>query len=408
MPVYDHDTLVAVSPFTRQQEGEDIIIGRLDTGVFLAVPSAAVEVLDHLAQGKSVGEVARLSQSEVADLNDFLSDLEANGIVKPIDANGEAYSDIKQPPVKRYHFSNFPQSVAQRIFSYPALIAVFAVVGLALAALLRDPSIWPHGRDLYFTSHRTIIWTILVIVSYGSVVLHESAHLIATRALGINSRLGFGNRLWDFVVEADLSGLWSVPKHQRYLPLLAGSILDALISALLVLLLYAHNHYGIAIEPLKLQVLRAVMFTYMTRIFWQTFMFVRTDYYYVIATMFNCRNLMSDTEDFLRNQLARFVPRVRPVNQAAIPKPERRIISFYSLVWVGGRILAFTFFFSVTIPLGRRYIGNVLHTLAAGFAAQPSEVIDSVLMMFYFILPIAIGLMIWLPNVGRRLRALVR
>ena len=281
------------------------------------------------------------------------------------------------------------------------------LMAVAFAALLRDPSLWPHGRDLYFTSHRTIIWTILVLFSYGSVVVHECAHVIATRAQGVNSRLGFGNRLWDLVVEADLSSLWSVPKRQRYLPLLAGSMLDAVIASLLVLLLYAHNHFGISIPPLRLQVLRAIMFTYMTRVMWQCFMFVRTDYYYVIATIFNCRNLMSDTEDFLRNEMARVIPRIRRVDQSIIPAFERRVISIYSLVWIGGRILAFTFFFSVTIPLGSRYIGNFAHTLSAGFAANGADVIDSALMMFYFIVPIAIGLPIWLASIGKRLRAVV-
>jgi hypothetical protein len=402
--MYTQDTIVDVWPFTRQRDGDELIIGRPDTGAFLAVSPEAVELLDRLAQGWSVGEVAAQAQSEVSDLDGFLSSLEIEGLVKPRGANGDINAlPTKTPPVLRYHFSAFPQKLAQRIYSRPALAACFLLIGLASGALIYDPSLWPRGLDLFFTSHKTVMLTILLIVSFGSVVIHESSHVIAARAQGVNSRLGLGNRLWAFVVEADLTGLWSIPRRQRYLPMMAGSLFDAVMSSGLILVLLAHNHALVVMSPITVQLLRAILLTYMTRIMWQTLLFVRTDYYYVIATFFNCRNLMGDTEDYLRNQLARFISRIRPVDQSTIPASERRVVMMYVFVWILGRIIALTFLFEVTIPLVRHYIGNVAHALSVGYSANHRDFIDSFLMSFLFGIPFAIGMLMWLTSIVRRI-----
>jgi hypothetical protein len=58
--MYTRDSIVAVRSFTRQREGEEVVIGSPETGVFLAVPPEAVEFLDLLALGKSLGEVSDL------------------------------------------------------------------------------------------------------------------------------------------------------------------------------------------------------------------------------------------------------------------------------------------------------------------------------------------------------------
>lgn len=241
----------------------------------------------------------------------------------------------------------------------------------------------------------------LLVVTYSSVVLHEISHVIAARAQGVSSRLGVGNRLWAFVVEADLTGLWSVPKRQRYLPLLAGSLFDAIVSAGLVLLIFANKLALVNISPAIVHLLRAISLTYMTRILWQALFFVRTDYYYLIATFFDCRNLMSDTEDFLRNQAARLIRWIKPVDQSKIPMSERRVIPAYAFVWLLGRIIAFTYLFKITIPLVRHYTMSTIHAVQTGYSANPTNFVDSILMSFIFGLPFAAGMAMWLFGIAR-------
>src|SRR5437879_12767293 len=116
MSMYTPDTVVSVQAFTRQPEGEDVIIGRVENGIFLAVPPEAVELLEYLAQGKSVGEASKLYQQkygETPDLDDFLGLMESKGFVKALNENilGPATQPARQAS---YHFSNFPNSLAQR------------------------------------------------------------------------------------------------------------------------------------------------------------------------------------------------------------------------------------------------------------------------------------------------------
>jgi putative peptide zinc metalloprotease protein len=410
MDMYTRDMVVAVRPFTRQREGEEVIIGSTETGVFLAVPPEAVELLEHLAQGKSVGEVSDLYQQthgEVPDLDDFLSLLQGKGIIEPLAENnggGVSPSTSRRSARPRYHFNNFPQPLAQRLFSHPVLAGGFVLIALALGAIIRYPSLLPMPHDLYFPDHRALTWTILIAASYATTFVHELGHLLAARAVGVNSRIGISHRLWYLVAETDLTGLWAVPKRQRYMPMLAGVLIDAVSAALLVLLLFAHLEEWLVLPSLWLRLVRAMAFTYLMRIVWQFFLFVRTDLYYVIATLFNCRNLLSDTQVFLRNQIARVIPSIRPMDQSGIPASERRAIRGYAVLWVAGRIWALSTLLLVTVPVGLSYVRNLGGAFRAGYSANPSDFTDAVVLTTYFLVPTMAGLMLWIGSIVRRER----
>jgi hypothetical protein len=407
--MYSRDFVVAVQSFTRQREGEEVVIGRPETGVFLALPPDAVEVLDHLAQGKTVGEAADLYQrqyGEAPDMEDFLGLLEAKGIVGLAAENGgkNMSRSGRQPIHRGYHFSGFPVALAKGIFSRRVLAAGSFAILLAAAAVIRHPSLVPRPRDLYFPDHRALCWTILTVAGYVSVFAHEFAHLLAARALGINSRIGIGHRLWYLVAETDLTGLWSAPKSTRYLPLMAGTLLDAVSGALLILLLFAQEVRWILLPVLATRVVRAIVFTYFARILWQCFLFVRTDFYYVIANFFNCKNLLKDTESYLRNWLARVIPRVRGVDQSGIPESEQRVIRIYAWVWLAGRMAALVALVTITVPVAVRYVSNLAAAFRTGYSANPSNFVDALLLSIYFLLPFTVGLTLWINGMLRRER----
>jgi hypothetical protein len=407
--MYTRETVVRVRPFSRQQEGEEVIIGTLATGVFLAVPPEAVELLEDLAQGKTVGEVSDLylqRHGETPDMDDFLGLMETKGIVEPLVGNNgdRIVPSLRQRSGPRYHFSNFPQPLAQRLFSRPLLSLGLLLIVLALAAISRYPSLMPLPRDLYFPDHRTLSWTILMAASLATVFLHEFGHLVAARAVGINSRMGISNRLWYLVAETDLTGLWAVSKRQRYLPLLAGMLIDAFSAALLVLLLFAHRQAWLALPGLGVRLVRAMAFTYLMRILWESFFFLRTDLYYVIATLFNCKNLLSDTQAFLRNQLAQFIHWIRPVDQSSIPASERRVIRAYAALWVAGRVWAVATLFLVTVPVCLAYIPNLAGVFRAGYSANPSNFADALVLTTCVFIPVTAGLALWVGGMLRRER----
>jgi hypothetical protein len=397
--MYSRDSIVDVRPFTRQREGEEIVIGSPETGVFLAVPPEAVEILDLLAGGKSVGEVADLyfqARGETPDLEDLLIHLETKGLVGP-QATGPDGGEQSGHPVgkTKFHFSAFPQPLARLLFSWPVLICEAGLAVLALAAVLGDHALMPAPLDLVFYHQRAFSWTLLIVFTYGGIFLHELAHLIAARAVGVNSRLGISHRLWYLVAETDLTGLWSVPRNQRYLPMLAGMIFDATVISLIVLSLLGQRQHVLMLSPLSVHLLRAMAFTNLMRILWEFFLFVRTDLYFIAATFLNCKNLLTDTRVFLRNQLSRLTSRVHPVNQSAIPKTERRAIRIYAAIFLAGRAWAYATLLWVTVPVCAGYWGSLIPALREGYSVNPSDFLDSLAAATYFLVPTVAGFVFW-------------
>src|SRR5262245_61432693 len=200
--------VVQVYPFTRQQEGDEVVIGRPETGTFLALPSEAVELLDRLAEGRRLGEVEAEYERIHGlrpDLADLLAVLESKGLVGPgASATGGDTTVAGLPKPVRYHFGNIPQSVA-RVFFGPAALALYlGTIGVALALLIREPHLVPDRYSLYFADHKTLKLLLVVLVSYGSLFVHEFCHLLAARAVGVKSRFGISHRLWVLVAETDL------------------------------------------------------------------------------------------------------------------------------------------------------------------------------------------------------------
>jgi putative peptide zinc metalloprotease protein len=403
--MYTRDSIVAVRPFSRQQEGEEMVIGVQDTGIFLSLPPEAVELLDLLARGKNVGEVSDLyfqKTGETPDLEDLLIHLESKGIVGAQATHHPAAS--KQTVSVReieYHFSGFPQSVARVLFGRMALTCEAAFIALALCAILRWHSLMPVPMDLVFYQQRALSWTLLTVFTYSGIFLHELAHLVAARSVGVNSRMGISHRLWYLVAETDLTGLWSVPRNLRYLAMLAGIILDALVASLLVLSLAAAQRNLFHLSPFASHLVRAMAFTNLLRILWEFFLFVRTDIYFVAVTYLNCKNLLVDTRVFLGNQLARIYSRIGRVDQSAIPPAERRAIRTYAALYLAGRAWAFITLFWVTIPVCLGYWASVVPAFRVGYSANPSNFLDALTATLYFTVPTIAGFVFWAGTLMR-------
>lgn len=412
--MYTREMKVVVHPFTRQPAGEEWIIGRPDTGVFLALPADAVEVLDDLAAGKTVGEAQNLylqRHGETPDMEDFLGLLQEKGLVQPYGA-GAAEAGLQRPAARteappqemRYHFSGVPESFARRLFGKGALAIYGLLAALSLAAVIADPSIVPGPESFYFSERRTLLMLIAIAWTFVTLFVHEMGHLLAARAVGVSSRLGVGHRMWVLVAETDLTGLWSVPPRRRYLPLLAGPLMDVSLASILLLLHFGHNRGWLSLQTTGVALVRAFIFVCMLRLIWQCFLFVRTDFYYAIANLLGCKNLLKDTQDFLRNLLARLLPFLAATDQSRIPASEMRAIRAYSLVWILGRVAAIAVLVLVTIPLLLMYSRDLPPILKAGYRADPYAFFDALILIGFFITPLVIGLGLWLASLTRAWR----
>lgn len=405
---YAKSDLIEVEAFSRQPDGEEVVIGLPDRNAFLSLPAEALEILDSLARGRTVGE----AQAEFArahgiepDVDDLLQHLEQRGFLRvrgrdagpqPRRQAGGADGSV------RYHFAQIPEATAKRFFGPLPLAICFATIAAALAAAAYRPHLIPGRFSLVFTEHRTAKLFILSLIAYGTIFLHEFAHLLAARAQGVKSRLGISNRLWILVAETDMTGLWAVPGRQRYLPVLAGPLLDSFSAAVLFLVLFAQSN-NLFMLPLAVdQIMRALIFIYLLRLLWQCFLFVRTDFYYVITTFFGCKNLMKDTQTWLKNLVLRATGSRQLTDQSHIPPRERRVIRLYSVLWVLGRGLAFFSLFFITLPVLFRYLRGAGAALQRGLAGNPYQFFDSLAVGVLNLMPLMIGLSLWITSLVRR------
>jgi hypothetical protein len=114
---------------------------------------------------------------------------------------------------------------------------------------------------------------------------------------------------------------------------------------------FANTRAWIALDATVIVLVRATIFVIFTRLLWQLYLFLPTDLYYVLTALFGCKNLMRDTRAHLINQLARAVPRIRRIDQSDVPADEMRVVRWFALVWLGGRVVAFASLFLITLPV---------------------------------------------------------
>jgi hypothetical protein len=252
---------------------------------------------------------------------------------------------------------------------------------------------------MVFRHHFAAMSAALFAVISAGVAVHEIAHLLVARASGVPARIGLSHRLWFVVAETDLTGMWMAPKRRRYLAFVAGPIIDVVSAAILVGVLWAERRGWLGLSPTLEQLTAAALFSYFVRLLWQCFVFVRTDFYYVIASALDCTSLLADTENLLRNRLARLRRRAVVVDQSAIPPGEMRAVHAYSFVWLGGRALAFAALIFITVPILAGYAGEIAD--AATGVPSSYGTVDLVTLAILGIGIQGAGLFVWIRSLLR-------
>ncbi|MCQ4164205.1 M50 family metallopeptidase [Tahibacter harae] len=386
------DTPLQVLPYSVQPDGEGFIIGSPRSGKFLSVPGDVVEILAAFKAGRSPAAVHAdylQRHGEAPDLDDLIAVLTGYGIL----ATGAEAPSATAP--RRGHFDRLvTPALGRLLWNRFTLAAMAAVVLAAVVVLWREPSLLPGWRALYFPNETALQLLGVMLLGMASTFVHEMAHLSAARAAGVSCRFSIGNQLWFVVWYTDMSGIWALPRERRYLPILAGPIVDLVSAALIVLVLAAARHWHWGFAPLTVSLLSALLFVYLLRILWQCYFFLRTDFYYAASNLLGCKRLLQDTEDWLRNRWARWRGRAEPVDQSALPPHERRLIPAYAAIWLGGRGLALGLLLFVQLPLFASYLFLFWETLTAPGPAQPVAVTTWLSGLLFSTLLIA-GLALW-------------
>jgi putative peptide zinc metalloprotease protein len=238
--------------------------------------------------------------SEAVDVDDFVDQLTDIGFVYREDSSPNPLKAPEQVAVRTF---NIDPRLARAIFSLPVLGCYLAVVLYALSAAVVNPALRINPDALYIETQRTLLLLIVLGLSLIQTVAHELGHMIAAARQGIKSRYGVGTRMWTIVAESDLTGILALPKSKRYLPMLAGLLVDilclSLFTIVLDVLLQLH------VNPFTTQVVQVMALETAVAMAWQFNVFIKTDIYFVLCNYFSYPDLDLDARAYLRQVLHR-------------------------------------------------------------------------------------------------------
>jgi hypothetical protein len=283
---------------------------------------------------------------------EFLEVLEEFDLLVP---EGE---QVVEAPVIRW------RRLAQAVFSWPAWCLYAAVTIAGVVVMAADGHVTPQYQNLFFTTSSLVALTAgNVLGQLPWILLHEGAHALAGRRLGLNSTLRIGRRFYYLVFLTSLDGLVAVPRRKRYLPMLAGMGVDVVVVCGLSLAaapLVGHT----GATGLTGRLLLAMAFGALMRLAWQFYFFLRTDLYYLAATVLGCNDLQTVSRQMLQNRIRALLGRRdRMVDPESWTPRDRSVARWYMWLMVGGYTLLTVLALTVMLPAAIRITELAVHKL---------------------------------------------
>ncbi|MFL4945938.1 hypothetical protein ACJ6WE_00855 [Streptomyces sp. MMS24-I31] len=340
-------------------EGDEVVVGRLDTGSYAVFPTDGAELLKQLTQGMRLSAAANWYEEtfdESVDLEDFVATLRELGFVRE---GGQQQPDAPPPPVRL-------RPLGRALFSLPAWGLYLAVVGGWTWTVTLHPDLAPRSTQIFFVHSLLVVQLVITFGQVPLLLLHEAFHILAGRRLGLPTRLRVSNRLTYIVAETQINGLLSVPRAKRYLPFLAGIVCDSVVFSALGLVAHATRNPDGSFSPTS-RLCLALAFTVAVRMLWQFQLYLRTDLYYVAATAWNCYDLHEAGMTLLKNRVWRLVNRAdRIVDEEKWTPRDRRVGTYYGPFIVLGycALAAITVF--VSVPVTIRYVSIAGRAIGSG------------------------------------------
>jgi hypothetical protein len=389
-------------PLSIQQEGDSWLVGSLELNRFYQMPEIGVQIIRLLQNEVPLAEVkTHLGGGDASDIDvdEFASTLIELGL---------AYKGPLCKPVASSAGSSKWLRVARRIgrivFSWPLACLYTLAVFYAASCLVRVPQARPSLSVFYFPGYLTASLLLLLVLRLLMVLLHELGHMLAAARSGIDSHLGVGTRLWTIVIEADLTGVLSLPRGRRYLPLLAGMLTDVLgLSVLVIAVVHLLNARA---NWFVIQLVQALIMQTLLFMLWQWNIFLRTDLYYVMCTMLAYPDLDRDARLYLQTFLYRLTGGHFGMEPQADQKSGRlNVVRAFSLIWLVGRLASFYLLVVMAVPTLWHYARDDYRAFAnASWKAVPYD------FLFFTLISTALvvsGLWMWLSQMkSRKLRLL--
>jgi hypothetical protein len=372
---------LAVHELSYVQEGDDVVVGRLETGAYAVFPADGAELLKRLADGLPLDEAEAWFEAtfdEPVDVEDFVDTLRDLGFLREdqiadaagtdagaagaagADRDGTAGDSARRQAAPRY------QRTGRAAFSPVAWAGYAAVLAAWLVVVARHTDLVPAASQIFFVKSLLVVQSTITFGQIPLILLHEGFHMLAGRRLGLPSRLRLSNRMTYIVAETQINGLMSVPRRKRYLPFLSGMLCDALVLAASGLVAQAARNDDGSFS-LTSKVCLALGFTVAVRILWQFQLYLRTDLFYVVATAMKTYDLHDASKAILKNRVWRLLRlRHRVVDEGQWTERDRKVGVYYGPFLVIGVCTFLTVTAISSIPVSVRYFGIVGDNIASG------------------------------------------
>jgi putative peptide zinc metalloprotease protein len=385
----------------RPEDGE-YVVGSLDNGEFVAVPEVGRRAIELLGRDWTLSQAGQKLGQEFGgdvDLTGFVAQLCDLGFVRsiddrPVDGGAPGFRPNLprlRPAHVRWLFGRWFRVL------YVAVLAAAAVVvaGRSGPGWLRyDTLLWLDSISLALAANLGLIALLAA--------LHELAHLVAARSLGLPARIGISTRLGALTPVTDVRCLWAVPPRQRYRVYLAGMASDLLVISVAQLL---GSYAGPLRAPMDALSLLAVL-----TLLGQLQLYTRTDLYLVATTLSRAGNLHQDALAHLLDRLRRARHRLtrrpippRPDPLCSLPAREARIVRRYAVVMVAGSAVAIALTVAVVVA---NLVTAVLRAVATVRGAGWLGALDGLATLTILVAVQALFVVTLLRLRGERLRRL--
>lgn len=354
-------------PLTFHAEGDEVIVARRGDDSYNVFPADGAALLTRLQEGATPADAATWYESsfgDAVDVDEFVETLHELGFVR------SPNDDDPDPVAAADGVERLPwQRLGRAVFAMPAVVGWLAVVVAAIVAGAFDHRVVPTHHDVFFSKSLLVIELTILVGQLPLTVIHECAHFLAGRRLGVASRIRVAHRFTVVVFETVLDGLVMVPRRQRYLPLLAGMLADLVVMAALVDAAWLLERAGGGARAA--QICLALAFTTLPRILWQFFVFLRTDVYYLLATILRCDDLDGAGRDVLRTWYQR-----HRAGRGGRPAPPDLLDRWSARDWRAGRYFApllvagyaamLGTLVGIVGPLALRFVEHIVDALRGG------------------------------------------
>ncbi|WP_267397241.1 MULTISPECIES: hypothetical protein [unclassified Sphingomonas] len=398
------DARFQVAALTVQPEGDAFLVGSAQLGAFYQFPAEALDILERLRNGATPDEISRDmhvgTNAEDLDIADFVSTLQEIGFIWPL---GEQVKPNEPASPSRTVEFTVSAHTAQNFFK-PSAVAIYVLlVAAAIGCAIRLPVARLHPDAFFIEDHLAATLVLLLVMSSAATGLHELGHLLAAARRGVSSRLGMGTRLWNIVFEADLSGIFALPRSQRYLPLAAGMIVDVLVASVVTILIAALSSSDAPAFPIAL--LQALVLQIAVTVAWQFNLFLRTDVYFMLSNWSGHPNLDGAARVYIADRMSRLTyGRIGRRDDAAAHSRSLAMVKSFVVVWIVGRVLSVTMLAFVVLPTLARYAEKAWRTIKDP-TATVGRGIDAALFAGISTLLVAVGLLLWLlPKFRTRIK----